>query len=119
MAFIYKTDKKTGKTYRITAAGWDSSSNPGFTGSREVPVISWTPQTLSGSTSLTPDQLNAIATVNGNQISGSFAYFDIMGNYISVGHDLPVGDHKIICNFYAQDPYKYEDIKSSAIIKVE
>ena len=89
MAFIYKTDKKTGKTYRITAAGWDSSSNPGFTGSREVPVISWTPQTLSGSTSLTPDQLNAVATVNGNQISGSFAYFDIMGNYISVGHDLP------------------------------
>ena len=119
MAFIYKTDKKTGQTYRIAVAGWDSSSNPGFTGSRDVPTITWNPTSLSSGDPLTDSQLNAEASVNGNTISGQFTYFDKNGNYVKIGDVLPDGNNLIICNFFAEDPYKYEDAKYSAIITVE
>lgn len=119
MAYIYKTDKTTGKTYRITVVGLDTTSNPGFTGSREVPTISWNPEALSSSYPLTTDQLNATASVNGTEISGTFTYFDKNGNFITLGTVLPDGNNHAICNFLANDPYKYEDVQSSAIIKVE
>lgn len=112
MQFIYKTDPKTGKKYRITAASWTSTSCDSITSSRNTPTIVWQPQSLSGSLILTEDQLNAYAEYNGEQISGSFIYSK------NIGDKLNPGNNYLSCRFAAQDPYTYEDVNGSCLIIV-